>query len=135
MMDQLNSYDDLLSIEVNGFINQCTGYADSMFELLQLDCAAQAGLSASEKEALAGSPFRWLLETSLDALSYSLKQLAAASQAAISAVSTTVTTNDTTIAALSLSLGVDVSSIIKLNSQLLGKPKILKGTKVSYLAA
>lgn len=129
----LESLDFTLSFEIQGAINQMTGLVDSMYEVLQFDCLGQLFSSGATKETLAGHPFRWLLENSLNGIRSALQAKLAAVQAGGADFLVKTTTGDTTLASLSLELGVDVGSLVRLNPTLASKPKIPAGSKVQYL--
>ena len=135
MLDAIASFPSTFSHELDGLINQTVGLVDQMYATLQALCDAQSYLPAAAKESLAASPYRWLLEASLNTMTAALNAALLASQAGTQSVLTAVAANDTTLAAISLNLGVEIGSLVRLNPNLLAAPKVPKGSKVLYLAA
>lgn len=134
MLDAIASFPATFSHELNGLIQSTVGLVDQMYETLQALCNAESYLPGSLK-TVSVSPYRWLLETSLETMRAALAEALAAATAGAQATKTAIAAGDTTFAALSFDLGVDVGVLIRLNPGLLGKTTITKGSKVLYLAA
>lgn len=134
MLDQIASFPATFSHELNGLIQSTVGVVDQMFETVQALSDAESYLPGPLKSA-SSSPYRWMLETSLDTMRAALAAALAAATSGAAVPLTTIATADTSFASLSFDLGVDVGVLIRLNPTLLGKTTITKGSKVLYLAA
>lgn len=132
MLSTLASFPATFSHELNGAINGTVGLVDQMYSTLQALCDAESYLPSALK-VTASSPYRWLLETSLETLRAALAAALALATAGGQAMQTATAAGDTTFAALSFELGVDVGVLVRLNPGLLGKTTITKGAKVLYL--
>lgn len=134
MIAQIDALDYTLSFEINGLIGQCVGVVDACYNALQFDCKIQLSQPKFVQESLAASPFRWMLESALNTMTTALNEKLAALQGGGGGFLTYTAAKATTLADVSLELGVDVGSLVRLNPMAVAKPKIAAGTKLQYLA-
>lgn len=132
MLAAIASFPATFSHELNGLINQTVGLVDQMYATVQALCNAEAYLPSSLK-VVSYDPYRGMLERALETIAAALAAALAAATAGGNAIQTFVTGGETTFAALSLQLGVDVGVIVRMNPNLLGSLTIKPGSKVLYL--
>ena len=131
---------DILSIgttytnEAKALVNKTIGFADTIYEQIQIAAASVATASALVRDDVAGQPFRWLLEFSCDSLRVALGEHLKTLSEGARPIKTHITTHNTTLAAVSLLLDAEIGDLISLNPDLIGKPSIDRDTKVLYFA-
>lgn len=108
------------------------GLVDEVYADLQRRCVAIATASPEERDAFAGHSSRWRLEVALDAMRVQIDQRIADITKEGRAVQQWVTKSDTTLAALSYQLDVNIDDLIGLNPKLLFDQLVPKGTTVYY---
>lgn len=121
----------ILEAQVSGKINSALGTLDRMQDRLDAKVRESYGDTLDVKDAIAGSVERILLEQSIAALSWGLRELQTATLSRSRATKSVVTTADSTLATLSLSLSQDLGDLILLNPALLASPLVPKGTSVT----
>lgn len=134
MLGALESFGTILENQISGKFGDAINTIDRMYNLLQSDCQAQQNMSPEAKEALAASPYRWVLEKNLNDLRSFIVEAAKAAEKKAKPTKTFVSTNDATMSALSLQIPADISGLVALNPKLLATPVVPKGTSVLYYA-
>lgn len=123
------------SLQLSGAINQLRGNVNAIYNAEQLLCRAAQNLDDAARDAIAGDPLRWVIETSCDSMLAQLDEMEKSTVSGSRAVKTTTAGNDTSLAALSISLDADIADLINLNPSLCGKILIERGTLVKYFEA
>lgn len=108
------------------------GLVDEVHASIQQRCKTLTTASPSERDAFAGHPSRWRLESALDALRVLIDQRISDVTRQGRAVQQTVAKTDTTLAALSYSLDVNIDDLIGLNPKLIASQLVPAGSIVYY---
>ena len=135
LVNQIGLLGFTFSLQLSGVVNQLRGNVLAVYNAEQLLCRAAQNLDDAARDAIAGDPFRWALETSCEAMLVQLNEVERSSTAGSRAVKTATAANDTSLAAMSIDLDADIADLIELNPALCGKILIERGTLVKYFEA
>lgn len=113
-------------------VNQITGLADQVFQSIKLIGNANLYISPSLRDPIVSHPGRHALEFGLNSLRMQLKSMLETAQKAGGETKLHVVTADQPLASLSIALGTDISSLIRLNPGIVKSPIVSKGTKLTY---
>ena len=124
-----------IETQTAGKLAQLQGLADAAYLDLQIAANKLRFAPAADRvDSVAESPYRWLLEHSLNSMrvlaTSALEQL---SRGARKTLKYRVD-RPTSLAAISFELGADIVDLITLNTSLLGAPLVLPGADVLYYA-
>jgi len=108
------------------------GLVDETYADLQRRCALLETATPAERDAFAGHPSRWRLEAALNALRVQIDQRIEDITKQGRAVQQMVAQSDTTLAALSYQLDVNIDDLIGLNPKLLFAQLVPRGSTVYY---
>jgi prophage DNA circulation protein len=121
-----------IATDINGEINKVLGTLDRIESSLERSLKAIGAADAAARDAVAGSPARWLLQSGIDSLRAIFAQLLVVAQAKARETSVFVTTTDTSIPALAQMLNNTIADIIGLNPGISAEPTVRKGTSVRH---
>ena len=119
--------------ELAAAIQQVVGLSDQVFTGIQMLGSASLYVSPPFRDTTVTSPSRPDLEFAINSLRVQLASALDVAKKAGGAPKTFVTSADQSLASLSLDLGSDISSLIRLNPDTTRSPLVSKGTKILYI--